>query len=470
MTSMTIIDLDPRKILDHPGNVRTDPGDLSGLIASIAEFGVLEPVLVVTNGDGWKVLAGKRRVAAAVKAGLATVPAIVRDDLDEIGQRYGSLIENVQRKDLTAVEEAAAIEQLSLAGVEVEAIATLSGLPPDRVQRALAVAQSDVARKAAPKLQLSLEQAAGLAEFDANKNAVERLVGAAKRSPGQFDHELSYLRREREIDVAVAVELQRLVDAKTVVLTERPSYDRNLAKTVRLDYLDGKAGKAMTLAGHKKCPGHAAWVGASHSGAETVYVCTDPRGNGHKIRKGYTDEGTGSASGSTAGDAEKRREVIANNKAWRAAEDVRRTYVASLLKRKASAVKGCLRWCVEEIMRNPSSFGTGDETMLGMLLGVQPDHAAAHNLSDPDHDYGHMIGVDRTRAAADSELPMMLLAQLAADREGGMGLWTWRSQCADDAARWLNFLERNGYELADVERLVVDRAAGYYAKKAAAKK
>jgi hypothetical protein len=80
-TELRVEMLDPRELVAHPRNVRADLGDLTGLTASIAAQGVLEPLVVVPSGDGHQIVAGHRRAAAAIAAGLDRVPCIVRRDL-----------------------------------------------------------------------------------------------------------------------------------------------------------------------------------------------------------------------------------------------------------------------------------------------------------------------------------------------------------------------------------------------------
>ena len=96
----------------HQPRVHFDEEMLADLAASIREIGVLQPVLAKDLGDGrYQLVAGERRWRAARRAGLATIPAIVRatDDLSSIEQ---ALVENLHRQDLTALEEAAAFQQL----------------------------------------------------------------------------------------------------------------------------------------------------------------------------------------------------------------------------------------------------------------------------------------------------------------------------------------------------------------------
>jgi ParB/RepB/Spo0J family partition protein len=86
-----------------PYNVRSDPGDLTELIASIRDLGVLEPILVRQMGKQYQVIAGRRRLEAARSLGLPTIPASVLD-VDDLPAIIISLIENIQRKDLTLEE------------------------------------------------------------------------------------------------------------------------------------------------------------------------------------------------------------------------------------------------------------------------------------------------------------------------------------------------------------------------------
>jgi ParB family transcriptional regulator, chromosome partitioning protein len=95
----------------HQPRVYFDEESLSDLTASIREIGVLQPVLVRPVGDHYELLAGERRWRAARRAGLATVPAVVRAT-DDLGSVERALIENLHRQDLTPLEEAAAYQQL----------------------------------------------------------------------------------------------------------------------------------------------------------------------------------------------------------------------------------------------------------------------------------------------------------------------------------------------------------------------
>ncbi|MGH2511787.1 MAG: ParB/RepB/Spo0J family partition protein [Candidatus Limnocylindrales bacterium] len=94
----------PRRDVEH--------ANLEALAASIADHGVLQPILVTETLDGYRVVAGERRVQAARLAGLDRIPAVVRQLADR-EQLELALVENVQREDLNPMEEANAFRQLS---------------------------------------------------------------------------------------------------------------------------------------------------------------------------------------------------------------------------------------------------------------------------------------------------------------------------------------------------------------------
>ena len=87
-------------------------GDLSELMASISEKGILEPLLVRQRGDRFQIVAGERRYQAAVQVGLRELPVVIRD-ADDTEVIELALVENLQRKDLTPFEEADALHGLA---------------------------------------------------------------------------------------------------------------------------------------------------------------------------------------------------------------------------------------------------------------------------------------------------------------------------------------------------------------------
>jgi len=96
----------------HQPRVHFDESTLSELTDSVRAVGVLQPVLVRPIADGkFQLIAGERRWRAATRAGLPTIPAVVRPTQD-VGSVEQALVENLHRQDLTPLEEAAAYQQL----------------------------------------------------------------------------------------------------------------------------------------------------------------------------------------------------------------------------------------------------------------------------------------------------------------------------------------------------------------------
>jgi len=131
------------KIDPNPEQPRTDIGDLTELTASIAEKGVLEPLLVKPNRltGRWMIIAGERRWRSAQRAGLKEVPC-VEMEVDDGTVAEIALIENMQRKDLTVWEEADGLLALcERFGYTHDDVARKVGKSRTTVTEALAIAK-----------------------------------------------------------------------------------------------------------------------------------------------------------------------------------------------------------------------------------------------------------------------------------------------------------------------------------------
>jgi ParB family chromosome partitioning protein len=103
----------PIDLIDpNPNQPRQVMGDLSELMASISEKGIIEPLVLRQRGDRYQIIAGERRYQAAIQVGLKELPGVVREGDDNEVLEI-ALVENLQRKDLTAFEESEAMQALS---------------------------------------------------------------------------------------------------------------------------------------------------------------------------------------------------------------------------------------------------------------------------------------------------------------------------------------------------------------------
>ena len=100
-------------IVPNPNQPRKSFNDesLIELSQSIRSNGIIQPIIVRKEGDNYVIIAGERRYRAAILAGLKEIPAIIKD-YDDLQVKEISLIENLQREDLNAIEEALAIKEL----------------------------------------------------------------------------------------------------------------------------------------------------------------------------------------------------------------------------------------------------------------------------------------------------------------------------------------------------------------------
>ena len=94
----------PRKIFNE--------ASIDELSRSVREHGIVQPIVVTRSGDRYRLIAGERRFRAAQKAGLKSVPAVVKELTQEGDALQIALIENIQREDLNPIEEAVAYHQL----------------------------------------------------------------------------------------------------------------------------------------------------------------------------------------------------------------------------------------------------------------------------------------------------------------------------------------------------------------------
>lgn len=110
------------------------------LVESVKQYGVLQPILVKKTQEGYVVVAGERRLIAAKKAGLEKVPAVV-GEWDDKTSAFVALVENVQRRDISPLEEALFYRRLKTEfGLTQEEIAELSGKSRSHVANIMRIA------------------------------------------------------------------------------------------------------------------------------------------------------------------------------------------------------------------------------------------------------------------------------------------------------------------------------------------
>ncbi|MDQ2806057.1 MAG: ParB/RepB/Spo0J family partition protein [Chloroflexota bacterium] len=128
---LTDIDLNPQQ-----ARQQFSEDALDELAESIRQHGVLQPILVRPRGQRWEIVAGERRYRAALLAGLDTIPAILRDDLDTADALLVTALENLQREDLGAADEARQYQRLlDSTGLSQVKLGELLGINSNRISR-----------------------------------------------------------------------------------------------------------------------------------------------------------------------------------------------------------------------------------------------------------------------------------------------------------------------------------------------
>jgi ParB family chromosome partitioning protein len=192
---------------------RMDQESLESLAASIRQQGVLQPILVRSlNGGGYEILAGERRWRAAQRAGLSSVPVLIRNIPDEAALAVG-LIENIQRENLNPLEEALGVKRL------IDEF----GLTHEKA--ALAVGRS---RSAVSNLLRLLDLDEGVRSL-LMENKIE--MGHARALlplPGRIQNEVAHQVESRGLSVRETEERVRRLQGQTPAKAKNAKVDRDV--------------------------------------------------------------------------------------------------------------------------------------------------------------------------------------------------------------------------------------------------
>lgn len=240
------IQLVPVDLIDpHPHNPRRDLGDLTELADSIRAQGIRQNLLLVPHEvidgalreDRYVAIIGHRRLAAAKLAGLTEVPAAIDPGLTAAGQVELMLLENIQRSDLTPVEEAQGYQDLLDLGLSVTTIATRIGRARQTVTgRLKLLSLPDAAREKIHTRQATLEDAAKIDEFTGDPEAVENLVEAL--GTGNFDWYVERARSDAKKAKNAAAVVAKLTKKGLTQLHDEPE---------RTDYITVDSAYSMVV-------------------------------------------------------------------------------------------------------------------------------------------------------------------------------------------------------------------------------
>lgn len=486
-TSGTLEHINPR-LLAVETNVRTEASLTKQFIASIQENGVLVPIVAVRGNDGqlW-VRAGQRRTLAAREAGLESVPVYVTeaDTADTATRLVQQITENDQRLALGSADRVVGIQALLDTGLSVTKVAKRLAVSPERVKQSKAVAGSAVAMDALHGKTATLEEAAGIAEFEDDPDAVNMLIRAASRN--YFGQELERLRQQRvykaeqerhakayeELGYQVLtawpnygdghVPLHQLLDAEgneatevnvtnanhwSVMLSEEAVFTDAYGKPVDEALIDWATEDSPETEAREGMI-HAQSVKESTEWVVSNYFCRDLDGAGLTMTPRYAKMADVSAQlpdgvepetsadlAQKAREKAERRKVIALNKAGGAAEVARRKFVKTMLSRKTPP-KGGMLFVASALVNN------------GMLLGSHRGDEVAGELLGAPVRTGELLD-----HGTDSRAEVVLLGMTLGALESLTGKSAWRGPGSENVA-YLRFLQENGYGLSPVESVIV---------------
>ena len=487
--------LDPKVLAGHPANIRTDLGDLTELANSIRSLGVLEPIVIVpitdtdadTGGDdnsgdqkdppagGFRIVAGHRRVAAAISAKQTSVPCVIRRDLaGDVEAISGMIAENVLRANLSPTEEAAAYAQLAAFDLSPAQIAKRTGRTTKTVKDALKlhVLPEPIKERVATQT-LTLDDAAAIAEFASDEKAHARLLKAADTGYGLAYAVAEERRRRDKKQRAEASRAALKKDGVTVVGEPKgwPYYSEE-ARVVDLapastDHspADDTAGAgeptAFTPEAHATCPGHAAFLDKD---GQPVFICRNPEAHAH-LRLRRTNF------------------VTPEEAARRQAEDDARQQRAEALEVAASVRREFLRTLLASPKAPIALHRAGLLILFGFTLDADREHpqrvtdlltiTTGSGATDTStSECGPDIEVDapslgeayRTRldATPENRLWQHPLAHAAAlaeanlDRAASGRPWGYRRSLT---ILWLDLLASLGHQISPIEQTLIDEAS-----------
>lgn len=498
----TLEHLDPQTLMLED-NVRSDVAGaaFADLVASVREFGILSALSAVRNAHGEvTVRDGQRRLLAAREAGLASVPVYVTVDATTgqartITRITEQIVANDHRAPLTTTERAKGIQQLLLEGLTPAKVAKSLTVPKTVVEAAAITACSEQAMAALSATQLTIEQAAVLADFDHDPQAVQYLTEAP--SAGDFDHRVSELRQKAVSAAARNAALEPFRSRGYGILDERVVWSSELSRA-RLDRLYDTNGKRAsselpdqqpqlwaiwlnecevycdTRTGEEVDEGDIDWDvdAADHDAVpdegyvhprfveqrnifEPEFYCVDLEAAGLQTYQQYYDSAArgGNRSEDSGQDAEARKEserrekrkVVALNRLGLAAIDVRRAWVKDALLARKTPPAGAALFIAAQLAEHPSLLTLPSAAPVAAeLLGIGGGNTIA----------GSVAALPST---GDARAVVMTLGLLLGALEAETPKDAWRRTYTSHGKNYLMFLSDNGYQLSDIEKVITGK-------------
>jgi ParB/RepB/Spo0J family partition protein len=333
----------------HPAedNLRQELGDLSDL-ASVATMGVLEPLLLTPRGaGGYTIVAGHRRHAAAVAAGLTRVPATVREYTEDERVEV-MLVENLQRRNLGPLDEARGYRRLLELGLRQQAIAGRLGISQSHVSKRLALL--NLPTEAVDALHSGGITVTDAVELTKLAKHPKRLAEALRQGQewGDVTEAVRQELDDQRVQEVREASLRTLQDQRVKVV-EAPMYGWYDRKEKPLDQL------RLDPAEHAKEKCHGAAVMAD---GRIVEVCRKPENHASPAAIARLERETDAQRAERAKDKARRDAAKAREEHWRG------------LVGGDDLPHGAVDFVLRELLRDASSRGS---SMAARWLGLEPE-------------------------------------------------------------------------------------------------
>lgn len=430
------------KIKPAKDNHRADVGDIAELAQSISSVGLLEPIIVTQQNGGYEVVAGHRRLAACKLAGSKTIDAIVRKFATPADRTLAMAIENLQREDLSVLEEARAYKQLlEQLGCSQRELAPKVGKTQSHISKRLALLEL-------PEKAQSLVDSGGITV------AVALELGKLAKHPARIQEVLDEIPADGQVqseDVAWEIE-QQLGKIRTLEKVARS--EKAIAAsgvhllTVKRDSLGRvefpKGATTIAKGGgydalkldpdkHANEPCHAAYVDAH---GEIVYVCTDR--NRHPKLKTDSEQFRSTANARAYAQRKEQQEL-------RAAAKARHEFVKSVVSSKTLTGYELTEHVVEAFVA--ASHQTTAK-LACEFLGIEPPRCLVFDAFYASTDYN---GALRAHAAKGDKEALQVLAALVAGTHEGFMTGSYSNWDRDGPKAYVRWLEQRGHKLAPIE-------------------
>lgn len=461
MTALTPITLTADQIRIE-ANIRRDVKVDKPFWSSIKQDGVLIPIIVEQLDDGaYRVIDGQRRTLAAIDGELTEIPAFVVDGLkDDATRVMRQLVVNDHREAITDVDRMAAYQSLFDMDVSADAIARKTKAPKARIEAAQKVGASEVARALVVDEALPLDVAAELVEFADDPEIVAELVADYRDYPDGFAHEVARARADRLEKTTRQAAIERLEQAGYRLLEHSPTWqERESGRYVAVEkiYTDVQltqrafTDEQITADLPPTTPGIVVYLArnwrADGIAFDSVGYIENPLEHGYFAQITTTRTGTSAGPAEDEAAKEARRAVLANNKSWPIATEVRRTWIGHLLQRKTLPAGVELFTANGIAKQHVWSYGDEHLDVAVTLL----DLTSPGSYSSPSDTIRHHIRENPTIA------PRVVLAAAIARTEGELKAKdSWRHNSQAGLARYLTALAAWGYGLSELEQHIVD--------------